>query len=120
MFQIRNETTDLAKGAAKAMFDFYEVVTHELLSHDLRYITRFISSHKSQQPSQTKYLIISLLCIREQLDTWNILARARNEGRLFSRIEWPRDPEIVSSYIRNKKEIYSKYWFCRLTQIILC
>lgn len=34
--------------------------------------------------------------LREQLDTWNILARARNEGRLFSRIEWPKDPEIVS------------------------
>ncbi|VVB02402.1 unnamed protein product [Arabis nemorensis] len=69
---IRNETTDLAKGAAKAMFDFYEVVTHELLSHDLR----------------------------EQLDTWNILARARNEGRLFSRIEWPRDPEIIEQVKR--------------------
>lgn len=24
------------------------------------------------------------------------MARARNEGRLFSRIGWPRDPEIVS------------------------
>lgn len=24
------------------------------------------------------------------------MARARNEGRLFSRIEWPKDPEIVS------------------------
>lgn len=33
---------------------------------------------------------------REQIDTWNILAKARNEGRLFSRIEWPKDPEIVS------------------------
>lgn len=63
---IRNETPDLAKGAAKALFDLYEVVTHDLLSSDLR----------------------------EQLDTWNILARARNEGRLFSRIEWPKDPEI--------------------------
>ncbi|ESQ52310.1 hypothetical protein EUTSA_v10016126mg [Eutrema salsugineum] len=69
---IRHETPDLAKGAAKAMFDFYEVVTHELLSHDLR----------------------------EQLDTWNILARARNEGRLFSRIEWPRDPEIIEQVKR--------------------
>ncbi|XP_010516914.1 PREDICTED: callose synthase 10 [Camelina sativa] len=69
---IRQETPDLAKGAAKAMFDFYEVVTHELLSHDLR----------------------------EQLDTWNILARARNEGRLFSRIEWPRDPEIIEQVKR--------------------
>ncbi|KAL3512615.1 hypothetical protein ACH5RR_025332 [Cinchona calisaya] len=63
---IRNETPELTKGAANAVYDLYEVVTHELLSHDLR----------------------------EQLDTWNILARARNEGRLFSRIEWPKDPEI--------------------------
>lgn len=63
---IRNETPGLAKGAANALFQLYEVVTHDLLSSDLR----------------------------EQLDTWNILARARNEGRLFSRIEWPKDPEI--------------------------
>ncbi|XP_047316862.1 callose synthase 10 [Impatiens glandulifera] len=63
---IRNESPELAKGAAKAMHEFYEVVSHELLSSDLR----------------------------EQLDTWNILARARNEGRLFSKIEWPKDPEI--------------------------
>ncbi|KAJ4712497.1 Callose synthase [Melia azedarach] len=63
---IRNETPDLAKGAAKALLDLYEVVTHDLLSSDLR----------------------------EQLDTWNILARARKDGRLFSRIEWPKDPEI--------------------------
>ncbi|XP_021638598.2 callose synthase 10 isoform X2 [Hevea brasiliensis] len=57
---------ELAKGAANALYQLYEVVTHDLLSSDLR----------------------------EQLDTWNILARARNEGRLFSTIEWPRDPEI--------------------------
>ncbi|KAK9726727.1 hypothetical protein RND81_05G233500 [Saponaria officinalis] len=62
----RDETPVLAKGAAKALYDFYEVVTHDLLSTDLR----------------------------EQIDTWNILAKARNEGRLFSRIEWPKDPEI--------------------------
>ncbi|PHT53750.1 hypothetical protein CQW23_08212 [Capsicum baccatum] len=63
---IRNETPELSKGAAKAMYDLYEVVSDDLLSSDLR----------------------------EQLGTWNILARARNEGRLFSRVEWPRDPEI--------------------------
>eukprot|EP00268_Persea_americana_P030985 TRINITY_DN3005_c1_g1_i2.p1 TRINITY_DN3005_c1_g1~~TRINITY_DN3005_c1_g1_i2.p1 ORF type:complete len:1912 (+),score=293.34 TRINITY_DN3005_c1_g1_i2:360-6095(+) len=62
----QNETTELARGAAKAMYDLYEVVTHELLSSSLR----------------------------EEFDTWNILARARNEGRLFSRIEWPKEPEI--------------------------
>ncbi|GMY15024.1 callose synthase 10 isoform X6 [Fagus crenata] len=62
---IRNNP-ELARGAAKSVYDLYEVVTHELLSSDLR----------------------------EQLDTWNILARARNEGRLFSTIKWPEDPEI--------------------------
>ncbi|QCE14943.1 callose synthase [Vigna unguiculata] len=62
---IRNDP-ELAKGAAKAVHDLYEVVTHELVSSDLR----------------------------ENLDTWNLLARARDEGRLFSRIIWPNDPEI--------------------------
>ncbi|KAF3791007.1 Callose synthase 10 [Nymphaea thermarum] len=28
------------------------------------------------------------------LDTWNILIRAKNENRLFSRIHWPNDPEV--------------------------
>ncbi|KAI4303806.1 hypothetical protein MLD38_039399 [Melastoma candidum] len=63
---IRNETPELPRGAAEALDDLYEVVTHEFLSLDLR----------------------------EQLDTWNIVARARNEGRLFSRIKWPMDPEV--------------------------
>ncbi|GAU46341.1 hypothetical protein TSUD_402010 [Trifolium subterraneum] len=56
----------LAKGAAKAVYELYDVVTHDLVSSDLR----------------------------ENLDTWNILARARDDGRLFSRIQWPNDPEI--------------------------
>lgn len=63
---IRNETPELARGAAKALLDFYEVVTQDLLSRDLS----------------------------EQIGTWNILVKAKNEGRLFSRIEWPKDPEI--------------------------
>uniref|UniRef100_A0A6M2EI67 1,3-beta-glucan synthase n=1 Tax=Populus davidiana TaxID=266767 RepID=A0A6M2EI67_9ROSI len=63
---IQNESPVLANGAAKAVYAVYEAVTHDLLSSDLR----------------------------EQLDTWNILARARNERRLFSRIEWPKDREI--------------------------
>ncbi|XP_004299187.1 PREDICTED: callose synthase 10 [Fragaria vesca subsp. vesca] len=62
---IRPETDVQAKGAAKAIFDVYEAVTHDLLSADLR----------------------------EQLDTWSLLAKARNEGRLFSRIKWPNDTE---------------------------
>ncbi|KAL1323430.1 callose synthase 10 [Arachis hypogaea] len=62
---IRNDP-ELAKGAAKAVYEVYDVVTHDLVSSDLR----------------------------EALDTWNIVARARDEGRLFSRIRWPDDPEI--------------------------
>ncbi|KAK7302196.1 hypothetical protein RJT34_13078 [Clitoria ternatea] len=62
---IRNDP-ELSKGAAKAVYELYDVVTHDLVSSDLR----------------------------ENLDTWNILARARDEGRLFSRIQWPTDPEI--------------------------
>ncbi|KAJ6805753.1 callose synthase 10-like [Iris pallida] len=63
---IRNETPELARGASKAVFELYDVITHELLTSNLR----------------------------EQFDTWNILARARNEGRLFNRIQWPREPDI--------------------------
>ncbi|XP_076901976.1 callose synthase 10-like [Bidens hawaiensis] len=63
---IMDETPQLAKGAARAVFELYDVVTHGLLSSELG----------------------------EQIDIWNILARARNEGRLFSRIGWPRDPDI--------------------------
>lgn len=37
--QIRNETPELAKGAAKALFDLYEVVSDELLSTDLRFVS---------------------------------------------------------------------------------
>ncbi|XP_062169425.1 callose synthase 10 [Alnus glutinosa] len=69
---MRDGTPEREKGAAKAVYDLHEVVTHELLSPDLR----------------------------EQFDTWNIVARARNEGRLFSRIEWPKDPEIVEQVKR--------------------
>ncbi|KAK1305968.1 Callose synthase 10 [Acorus calamus] len=63
---VRDETRELAGGVSKAMLDLYVVVTHELLSQNLR----------------------------EQFDTWHILARARYEGRLFNRIEWPKEPEI--------------------------
>jgi hypothetical protein len=38
--------------------------------------------------------ILYLFC-REQFDTWQLLLRARNEGRLFSKIFWPNDPEMV-------------------------
>ncbi|RZC85632.1 hypothetical protein C5167_026304 [Papaver somniferum] len=73
-------TPELARGAAKAMYDLYEVVTQDLVSSNLR----------------------------EQLDTWNILVKARNEGRLFSRIQWPNNPEI-------KEQLHRLYLFLTVT-----
>ncbi|MCD7447120.1 hypothetical protein HAX54_023865 [Datura stramonium] len=35
--------------------------------------------------------------MREHLETWNILSKARNEGRLFSKLKWPRDAELSFS-----------------------
>lgn len=96
--QIRNETPELARGAAKAVYELYDVVTHELLSSDLRYMIGQMMQKKIGMI--TFFKICKFLFIfyfsREQLDTWNILARPRNEGRLFSSIAWPKDPEIVS------------------------
>lgn len=63
---IHEEKPDLAKGTMKAMQDLYDVVTHDILSPPLR----------------------------EYYDTWGILTKARIEGRLFSQMEWPKDPEI--------------------------
>ncbi|GER25525.1 3 glucan synthase [Striga asiatica] len=40
---IRDPTPELAKGAAKAVYDFYDVVTHELLSRDLSVFTPYYS-----------------------------------------------------------------------------
>ncbi|KAM0935660.1 putative 1,3-beta-glucan synthase [Dioscorea sansibarensis] len=62
----QNEAPDLVGGVTKSLYQLYDVVTHDLLTSSLR----------------------------DQFDTWSILARARNEGRLFSRIEWPNEPEL--------------------------
>ncbi|KAF8674813.1 hypothetical protein HU200_047941 [Digitaria exilis] len=63
---IRNETAGLAAGVTKALLELFEVITHEFLATNLR----------------------------EQFDTWQLLLRAKNEGRLFSKIFWPNDPEM--------------------------
>lgn len=62
----RNESNELADGAAKAVFDLYDVITHDFLA-----------------PSLSEFF-----------DTWSILAKARRGGTLFSRILWPTDPEL--------------------------
>lgn len=107
--QIRNETDVLAKGAANAVFDLYEVVTHDLLSSDLRYDIYYALSFMSYFMLCCvffKYFCFCPLpskCFREQLDTWSLLAKARNEGRLFSRIKWTNDPETVSIFESKQK-----------------
>eukprot|EP01018_Ginkgo_biloba_P028898 Gb_01752 [translate_table: standard] len=63
---IHDETPDLAKGAVKAVQDLYDVVTHDIQSYDLR----------------------------EHIDDRRRIAKARNEGRLFSKLEWPKEPEL--------------------------
>ncbi|KAL5719474.1 Callose synthase 9 [Ranunculus cassubicifolius] len=60
------ETPELAKGAVKALQDLYDVVRIDFLSVNMR----------------------------ENYETWNILSKARTEGRLFSNLKWPRDPEL--------------------------
>lgn len=29
------------------------------------------------------------------MQTWNALSKARAEGSLFSKLKWPKDPELV-------------------------
>ncbi|KAK4771868.1 hypothetical protein SAY86_013643 [Trapa natans] len=61
------ETSNPIKGAVKAVQDLYDVVHHDVLSINMR----------------------------ENYDTWNLLSKARNDGRLFSNLKWPKDPELI-------------------------
>lgn len=40
---------------------------------------------------------------REHYETWNALLKARNEGRLFAKLKWPKDAELVclGSFVSN-------------------
>ncbi|KAF3452614.1 hypothetical protein FNV43_RR03047 [Rhamnella rubrinervis] len=60
------ETSELEKGAVEAVQDLYDVVRHDVL---------FIN-------------------MRENYETWNLLSKARAEGRLFSKLKWPKDADL--------------------------
>ncbi|KAL5539806.1 hypothetical protein UlMin_044300, partial [Ulmus minor] len=60
------ETSELEKGAVQAVQDLYDVIRHDVLSINMR----------------------------ENYETWNLLSKARNEGRLFNKIKWPKDAEL--------------------------
>ncbi|CAH8356407.1 unnamed protein product [Eruca vesicaria subsp. sativa] len=61
-----NETPENAAGATKALQDLYDVMRLDIIGFSLR----------------------------ASYDTWNLLTRARNEGRLFTKLKWPKDPEM--------------------------
>ncbi|PWA86760.1 glucan synthase-like 10 [Artemisia annua] len=65
-------TPELETGAVNAALDLYDVIQLDLLSIDMR----------------------------GNYATWNTLKKARKEGRLFSKLTWPRDPELRSQIRR--------------------
>ncbi|KAL9661420.1 hypothetical protein QQ045_026244 [Rhodiola kirilowii] len=69
------ETPELERGAVKAVRDLYDVMRYDIMSINMR----------------------------ENYETWNQLSKARNEGRLFSTLRWPKDTELRSQV----KRLYS-------------
>lgn len=67
-----DKTPALETGAVKAILDLYDVMRHDVLSINMR----------------------------ENYDTWNMLSKARTEGRLFQKLKWPRDAELRAQVIR--------------------
>ncbi|KAL9407348.1 hypothetical protein Peur_004320 [Populus x canadensis] len=63
---LKAEKPDQENGAIKAVQDLYDVVRHDVLSVNMR----------------------------EHYETWNLLSKARTEGRLFTNLKWPRDTEL--------------------------
>ena len=93
------ETPEMEKGAVKAVQDLYDVVRHDVLSIDMRYVkfdgvglcVRLIYFSFSWI-----YNLVNVY-IRDNYETWNILSKARTEGRLFAKLKWPKDAELVCS-----------------------
>ncbi|CAI9106685.1 OLC1v1005889C1 [Oldenlandia corymbosa var. corymbosa] len=59
-------SAELESGAIKAIQDLYDVMRLDVLNINLR----------------------------DNYETWNVLSRARNQGRLFQKLKWPRDAEL--------------------------
>uniref|UniRef100_A0A6N2M9D6 1,3-beta-glucan synthase n=1 Tax=Salix viminalis TaxID=40686 RepID=A0A6N2M9D6_SALVM len=69
---LKAEKPDQEIGAIKAVQDLYDVVQHDVLSMNMR----------------------------EHYETWNLLLKARAEGRLFTNLKWPRDAELKTQIKR--------------------
>jgi callose synthase len=72
-----NETPEHAKGAIKALQDLYDVMRLDILTFNMR----------------------------GHYETWNLLTQAWNEGRLFTKLKWPKDPELKALV----KRLYSLF-----------
>lgn len=59
-------TSELESGAIKAIQDLYDVMRLDVLSINMR----------------------------DNYETWNVLSKARNEGRLFQKLKWPQDADL--------------------------
>ncbi|KAJ6340910.1 hypothetical protein OIU78_009150 [Salix suchowensis] len=70
--KLKNQTRK--SGAIKAVQDLYDVVQHDVLSMNMRF--------------------------GEHYETWNLLLKARAEGRLFTNLKWPRDAELKTQIKR--------------------
>ncbi|XP_042062259.1 callose synthase 9-like [Salvia splendens] len=68
----KDQTPDLEAGAVKAILDLYDVMRMDVLSFNLR----------------------------DNYDTWNMLAKARTEGRLFQKLKWPKEAELKAQVSR--------------------
>lgn len=66
------KTPELERGAVKAVQDLYDVVTHDILSINLR----------------------------DNYGTWNLLLRERQEGRLFAQLKWPNNADLSAQVKR--------------------
>ncbi|XP_050371424.1 callose synthase 9 [Argentina anserina] len=71
----KGESSELVNGAVKAVQDLYDIVRHDVLSINMR----------------------------EHYETWNLLSKARTEGRLFAKLKWPKDPSLIAQI----KRVYS-------------
>ncbi|KAJ0249614.1 Callose synthase 9 [Hirschfeldia incana] len=72
-----NETPEHEKGAIKALQDLYDVMRLDILHINMM----------------------------GQYEEWTILTQAWNEGRLFTKLKWPKDPEMKSLV----KRLYSLF-----------
>lgn len=90
-------TSELEKGAVKAVQDLYDVVHHDVLSVNMRSVKLLIyaSVNRIVVWFSSNHITLLTATFRGNYETWKLLSNARTEGRLFAKLKWPKDPELV-------------------------